>query len=110
MIQVLQTPKTLREHRVIHTVLLAQLILWIVDQGYEVATNQDGLKHMKNSLHYIGLADDLYLYKNGVYLKKSEEYAFAGEKWKTMHPLACWGGDFEAADGNHFSITYQGRK
>lgn len=102
-------PKTLRQTRVLYSKLIAELILWIFDQGYEVAIGQDGLGHMKGSLHYVGLAHDLLLYKDGVYLTKTEDYTFAGEKWRGMHELCRWGGDFSSKDGNHFSFFYGGR-
>jgi hypothetical protein len=37
-----------------------------------------------------------------------EEYRAAGEKWKTMHPLARWGGDFKRKDAVHFSFEHEG--
>lgn len=102
---------TLREKRVLFTRLIAELTLWIIEQGYEVAYDRDGLKHMAGSLHYSGLAHDLILYKGGDYLTFTSEYQFAGEKWKSMHPLCRWGGDFKrpGPDGNHFSIEYEGK-
>lgn len=62
------------------------------------------------SNHIIRLAVDLMLFLGGVYLKSTEEYAFAGEYWKTLHPDNRWGGDFENKDGNHFSMEHEGRK
>ena len=107
---------TLRQKRVLFTKLIAELTLWIFEQGYEVAYDRDGLTHKTGSLHYIGLAHDLILYKDSKWLTDSEEYKFAGEKWKSMHELCRWGGDFDfnhdgkkGDDGNHFSITYEGR-
>ena len=65
--------------------------------------------HMKNSLHHLGLANDLDLYFNGVYLTRTEDHKFSGDKWKSMHPLCRWGGDFKHPDGNHYSLEWQGR-
>lgn len=101
---------TLLQARILFTKCYAKLILFVFDQGYECADGQDGLKHMKNSLHYIGCAEDLLLYKNGVYLTKTEDYRFAGDYWKSLHPDCRWGGDFERPDGNHFSVEWGGRK
>lgn len=100
----------LGDKRIRFTECLAKLILFIVGQGKKVMIGQDGLKHMKGSLHFVGLAQDLLIFdKDGKYLTKDEDYAFAGEYWKSLDPDARWGGDFPG-DGNHFSFTYQGKK
>jgi hypothetical protein len=63
-----------------------------------------------NSLHRERLALDLHLYdENGVYLTRSEDYAEAGEYWKSLNAMNRWGGDFKSRpDGNHFSRTPDG--
>lgn len=64
-----------------------------------------------NSVHSVGLAVDLNLFKDGVYLSSSEDHAKLGAFWKTLHPLARWGGDFRPRpDGNHYSFEYNGVK
>ena len=68
--------------------------------------------HMPGSLHEIGLAADILLYRDGVYLTNPDEYKLLGELWEAMGktlklPLA-WGGRFN--DANHFSFEWQGRK
>lgn len=73
---------------------------------------------ISNSLHLSGLAADLILYLDDPktpaviehdYASRSEDYKILGEKWKTMHPLARWGGDFKSRpDGNHFSLEHNG--
>ena len=60
------------------------------------------------SCHKLKLAIDLLLFKDGLYLTKTEDYRELGEWWEQQHDLNCWGGRF--ADGNHFSMTYQGLK
>ena len=105
----------LHKARVEYTRLISELVLWIISQGYEVMFGQEGLKHMIGSLHYMGLADDLLLFKDEVYLTKTEDYQFAGDKWKSMGTNCRWGGDFRDSngkakpDGNHFSYTFGGR-
>ena len=60
------------------------------------------------TLHELLLAQDLNLFKNGIYLDKSEDHKVLGEYWKSLHPLCRWGGDW--GDGNHYSIEHDGRK
>lgn len=63
-----------------------------------------------NSLHLIGLAADLLLYKDGVYQTDSEAYRFMGDYWKSLGPDHAWGGDFKKQDGNHFSVAHNGKR
>lgn len=112
---------TLRKARCQFSECLARLVLHAVELGYEIAfdevteriTEKDPTSdHMKWSLHHDGLAGDLILYKNGVYLTKTEDYAPLGEWWEAEGtrlgiPLT-WGGRFH--DGNHFSLARGGRK
>ena len=62
--------------------------------------------HMPNSLHYIGLAADLNLFKDGTYLTKTEDHKPLGELWELWG--GSWGGRFN--DGNHYSLEYRGRR
>lgn len=98
----------LREKRIAFSIAISQLILWATGEGMEVCFDREGLPHMKNSLHYKGLAKDINLYRNGEYMTATEDYRALGEKWETMHPLARWGGSF--SDGNHFSFEHEGVK
>jgi len=114
-------PMTLRQARCAFSICVAELILYAVSQGYEIAldegterlTEKDPTSdHKTGSLHHIGLAQDLLLYLKGVYLTDTPSYAFLGQFWQELGikkglPLA-WGGDFN--DGNHFSLAWQGRK
>ena len=111
---------TLRQARCAFSVCVAELVLYVVSQGYEIAldegmerlTAKDATSdHMKNSLHHSGLAQDLLLYRDGVYLTDTEDYTTFGVYWEELGkkkglPLA-WGGRFK--DGNHFSLSWQGR-
>lgn len=66
--------------------------------------------HMPGSLHYSGLAFDVNLFDaHGDFLTRSEDHRPFGEFWKGLDPLCRWGGDFEKPDGNHYSVTWQGR-
>ena len=114
---------TLRQARCAFSVCVAETILYLITQGYEVAldegterlTEKDPTSdHSPNSLHHLGLAQDVLLYLNGVYLTQTEQYAVLGSFWKDLGvkkslPLA-WGGDFTHKDGNHISLAWQGRK
>lgn len=112
---------TLREARCAFSRSLATLILHAYEQGYEAAFDEvtdrvtakdPTTDHMKGSLHELGLAADILLYKGGVYLTKTEDYQQLGEWWEAYGkeqglPLA-WGGRFK--DGNHFSLAWGGKK
>jgi hypothetical protein len=70
---------------------------------------------VKKSTHCSFLAADLLLdtqldnSTTWVWQRDSEAYKFLGDYWKTLHPLARWGGDFRPSrDGNHFSFEHQG--
>lgn len=118
----------LRRLQHLHVVSFASLIKFGVHLGLEFGlgqalrtqleadANAAAGKGISNSLHLIGLAVDLKAYRDGAYLDKSEDYAELGAYWKTLAPECCWGGDFKDAegrpkpDGNHFSVTFGGRK
>lgn len=112
----------LREARCLFSRLISDLVLWAFEQGYEVSyeevkrskaqadANAASGAGISNSLHLDGLAADLNLYIGGEYQPTSEAHAEIGAKWKTMHPLCRWGGDFRKPDGNHYSIEWEGRK
>jgi hypothetical protein len=109
---------TLKEARILYSKCLCHLVLWANSEpGWEVALGVDfdeadpkeKRRHMRGSLHYLGLANDLALYINGAYQTDTEAYAKLGQKWKSLHPELRWGGDFKKKDGNHFSLTYGGK-
>lgn len=60
------------------------------------------------SCHKDKLAIDLNLFKNGKFITSTEGHRPLGEWWEQQHELSCWGGRF--ADGNHYSLTHEGRK
>lgn len=76
----------------------------------EAETNAINNTGIVNSLHLDGLAVDVPIFLNGVLLTKSEDYKLFGVYWKTLSRDCNWGGDFVKKDGNHFSVSYQGRK
>ena len=79
--------------------------------GYELAYDynkrcQDCPIGHQNSLHKLGLAMDINLYKDGKYLEETEDHLILGEFWEYIG--GTWGGRFD--DGNHYSIEFRGMK
>jgi hypothetical protein len=101
------------------TRMIAELILWSYDKGYEITVGdayrdprlhgamgeQKGYGRSKSN-HKQRLAMDLNLFKNGVYLTNTEDHKPLGEKWESMG--GSWGGRFN--DGNHYSLEHEGHK
>jgi hypothetical protein len=88
--------------------MLADLLIFAYDNGYEVTLGDAWARsgHKKNSNHYIRLAIDLNLFKDGVYLTSTEDHRLLGEYWESIG--GAWGGRFD--DGNHYSLEHNGRK
>lgn len=61
-------------------------------------------KGILNSLHTKKLAVDFNLYKDGVWLTKTEDHKLLGEWWESIG--GTWGGRFK--DGNHYSLEHDG--
>jgi hypothetical protein len=99
---------TLREKQSKFVKMVAILILFAYEKGYELTFGDAYAKegHRENSLHYIRLAIDLNLFKDGVYLVGTKDHQELGEFWESLG--GAWGGRFN--DGNHYSLEYQGRK
>ncbi len=99
---------TLREARCRFSYLFAEKLLPKARElGFEYAfdevTQHQNRGHMTNSLHYSGCAGDPLLYKDGVYLTKTEDYRELGEYWESLDPNCKWGGRW--GDGNHMSYA-----
>ena len=118
------------EYQDVFLVNVARLILHAKGLGYMVAggelyrSNQEaqrlaalGLGTML-SLHIERLAFDLILRRDvdgdgdADWLRMSHEYSQLGAFWKSLDYRNRWGGDFlpPRVDGNHFSMSYLGRK
>jgi hypothetical protein len=110
----------LSEKRSLFTKMVAELILEALRQGFQPALGEafrppetakqyalEG-RGISNSLHTVGLAVDLILYRNGTYLTKSEDYLPLGVWWESQG--GAWGGRFSKPDGNHFSLAHEGRR
>jgi len=107
--------------------LISEFLVWCYANDYEVtfgeATRPEWVaeiyaqqgKGIRNTLHAKRLALDINLFTDlslesdeDIYQKDSGAYLPLGEKWKSMHPLCRWGGDFSRPDGNHFSLEHEG--
>ncbi len=113
---------TLGQKQRLFTKLVAQLIQYAYAQGYELTLGDAyrdprvhgdvGVKKSyssANSVHKQRLAIDLNLFKDGQYLTTTEAHKPLGQFWKSLHPDCRWGGDFSTPDGNHYSMTHEGR-
>lgn len=103
------------ERRRLFTKCAAKLLAYMIADGAEPMLGKDGQKHMKGSLHYDGLAIDIDLTRDGVYLDKTEDHRKYGLYWESLDPLCFWGGnglkeDGLKHDGNHYAVTWQGKK
>ena|ERR1700678_942172 len=59
-------------------------------------------KGIIDSLHCKRLAIDINLFRDGVYLDKTEDYAEIGKYWESLSPANRWGGRFHKKDGTLF--------
>lgn len=114
---------TLGEKRREFSKHISQLVLWCFDNGYEAqyeeikrsqaqaSANAASGAGIANSLHLIGLAGDISIFKGGTLLQTVDDYRPIGERWKSLHPENAWGGDFTTRpDADHFSRTHNGVK
>ena len=113
---------SLNELQVEFTRTMAYFQVWCCEAGHQIIEAEsyrtpeqaklykEQGKGILNSTHCKKLARDLFLYKNNTVTWDKADYQEIGEKWKTMHPLARWGGDFARRDAVHFSFEYQGVK
>lgn len=104
---------SLGEKQELFTLLMAEFLVWIYEQGYRVRGGHwlrctDCRIGRDASCHKIKLAFDINLFKNGQYLQTTEDHKPLGEKWESMHPLCSWGGHFN--DGNHYSFAHDGKR
>lgn len=112
---------TLGQKQRVFAGLVARLILHAEALGYEVTLGEayrppeqaqrmaaEG-KGIAKSLHTERLAIDLNLFRDGVYLTRTEDHLLLGEWWEAQSSgefRCCWGGRFN--DGNHYSIEHNG--
>jgi len=112
--------ETLREKQSRFVLAVAKLIEYAYSQGYELTFgeawrtpeqakwNAENGKGISNSLHIDRLAIDFNLFKDGKYLSKSLDHKPLGLYWESLGPDHRWGGRF--GDGNHYSLSHEGRQ
>ncbi len=98
-------PKKLGQQQERFAIMYGLLLIRIYMSGYQVrigdvwANPEDG-RHIKNSFHYKRLAADNNLFKDGKYLRKTNDHLIFGKYWESIK--GTWGGRFK--DGNHYSL------
>lgn len=113
------TTDTLGQKQELFSYMLGLLLLEAQRRGYRVRVGEvwrsDAAwratprgKRGLRSVHQDKLAVDLNLFRDGIYLDKTEDHQELGEWWERQHPLAHWGGRF--GDGNHYSLEHRGIK
>ncbi len=89
--------------------MVAKLIIYAYEQGYELSFgesyNASGTGHMKGSVHYVRLAQDLNTFKDGVWIQDGSIHSILHDYWDTLG-----GAKRIEKDLNHYSIEYQGRR
>ncbi|URG13016.1 hypothetical protein B2_23 [Stenotrophomonas phage B2] len=99
--------------------MVGQLIDFAYSRGYELsfgdayrdprvhgAMGVKGSYSAARSTHKNRLAVDFNLFKDGVFLTRTEDHKELGEYWESLG--GTWGGRFN--DGNHYSIEHDGVK
>ena len=106
--------QTLGEHQRWFVAMIGELINYAYSNGYEL-TFGDAYRSPKveyghrNSLHKKRLAVDFNLFKDGIYMTKTEDHLELGKFWESIG--GTWGGRFtDPPDGNHYSLEYKGMK
>lgn len=61
-------------------------------------------KGILDSQHCKKLAVDLFLFSNGKFLQKKDDYKLLGEYWESLNPDNRWGGKFPRVDSVHFEM------
>lgn len=97
------------------SLMLAKLILYADSKGWKFTLGEgyraDGHGHMRGSLHYSRLAQDLNLFIGDQWIHSDHPaWHELGKYWLSLDPEAAWGGEFSSVDLNHFSIEHGGKK
>jgi len=97
----------LRQKQSYFAKMVAKLIIYIYESGYEVTLGDAWAHtgHKEDSNHYIRLAIDLNLFKDGVYLDLGEEHNQFHDFWDSLG-----GAERIEEDLNHYSVEHNGRR
>lgn len=111
---------TLGEKQRVFTLMVARLIAWAYQNGYELTfgdayrdprvhgpsgDRKPGSYSSPYSNHKLRLAIDLNLFKDGVYLTTDEDHAPLHAFWESIG-----GGARIPGDANHYSLEHEGRR
>lgn len=101
----------LRDKQSLFASLVPLLILKALQLGYEVTLGElqrpmDAADGHPRSTHKFKLAIHLNLFRDGKYLRKTDDHEPLGIWWEQQHELCRWGGRF--SDGNHYSLEHGG--
>ena len=98
---------SLRQKQSYFAKMVGDLIIHIYECGYEVTLGDAWAKtgHKKNSNHYIRLAIDLNLFKDGVFLASGAEHNQFHDFWDSMG-----GAERIEEDLNHYSLEHNGSR
>lgn len=113
--------ETLRQKQTRFALAVPRLIDCAFSMGYNVTLGEIERTHAQaaanaklgvgiaGSLHLQRLAIDLHLFDaQGVYIVDGRGHAQLGTFWKSLSPDHRWGGDFQARDFNHYSLSPDG--
>jgi len=111
---------TLGEKQELFSRLHTEHCLWLLLRGYQIRHGDIYARegHRDGSNHYIKLASDLNLFKDGQYLTRTMDHLDSGTVWESRHDLCRWGGNWDKDthpgepgenDGNHYSLIHHGR-
>ena len=81
---------------------VGNLICYAYSLGYELTfgdTYPGKYSHDPNGQHPKGLAIDINLFKDSIFLQRTEDHKELGKYWEMLG--GTWGGHWE--DGNHYS-------
>lgn len=95
------------------TLMLASLIAYLYEQGYELSLGRGRVSPAANaadgghkkSLHLLGLAQDLNIFKDGVYLRDGTGHDIGHDYWDSIG-----GAERIKGDLNHYSYPHGGMR